>query len=125
MTEDGWTDAPVRCAAGRRTTVRVAFGQCWDGTGRAPSAVVTPVDGACPAGYAHAIPQLIIRAQLEGEAWPPTFSSGGAPTLHADFWNAWDPARLALLVGTCIRGDRSSNVEVRRCRVTGGGPPVA
>ena len=35
-----------------------------------------------------------------------TLSSGSPYTLHADFWNAWDQARLVHLVDYCVNGGR-------------------
>jgi hypothetical protein len=57
----------------------------------------------CPASNPVILPRLIIRI-----SWPITngdavkLASGPAYTLHADFFNAWDPATQQRLVDDCI-----------------------
>lgn len=103
---------------------RVDFPNCWDGIGLAPNDVTYAVHtfrraGACPAGFDHAIPRLIIRIHYGlmdpcAGATPCTWhmpstanvqltlSSGGYVTFHADFWNAWHQRRLNHFVRTCL-----------------------
>ena len=59
-------------------------------------------------------------SSLRGKAL--TTSAGPPARLHADFWNAWDAEVLNQLVAVCIRGERASNREIKRCRGPGTGP---
>ena len=113
---DGWTaQPPSSCAGGVPLAVRVSFPQCWDGVGRSSSSVTGVVDGICPASHPRSLPRLQIRATLSATPDDFVLSSGATATMHADFWNAWDPNRLATLVAVCIRGERSTNTEITIC----------
>lgn len=123
--QDGWSASkPKTCRTGTNIAVRIDFPQCWTGSelnhGRSGVNVARPVDGSCPRGFPVAMPLLRIRAEIRGEA--SALSSGGFETMHADFWNVWEPKRLEQLVATCIRGERTVQREVRRCGVPGAGP---
>ena len=120
--EQGWsTTPPVRCSDGRMLAVRISFPQCWDGRGLRPESVVAAT-ARCPTSHPHPLPLLRLRVATVGAVDTVLLSSGGPSTMHADFWNAWDSARLGLLVRTCIRGERASNTELKRCRAPGAGP---
>lgn len=119
--EIGWTSDPPACKGSVSLVVRVSFPQCWDGLGLSPDHVAGTVRGACPASHRHALPRLRLRAELSGSPDDVVLSSGSAATMHADFWNAWEPARLAELVAVCIRGERRSNAELATCRAAGSG----
>lgn len=122
--EIGWTSDPPACKGSVPLVVRVSFPQCWDGLGLSPDHVAGTVRGACPASHRHALPLLRLRAELSGLSGSPAdvvLSSGSAATMHADFWNAWEPARLAELVAVCIRGERASNGQLEICRAAGSG----
>jgi hypothetical protein len=89
----------------------IVFPQCWDGVHLDAvdhkSHVVYPTLShgirTCPASNPVILPRLIIRI-----SWPITngdavkLASGPAYTLHADFFNAWDPATQQRLVDDCI-----------------------
>ena len=115
----GWTSEAPDCAAADPLTVRVTFPQCWDGRSLGPDHVVAAVASACPSSHPKALPRLRLRAELVDAGSDVRFSSGAAASMHADFWNAWDPARLEALVRVCIRGERSSNTELTICRTAG------
>ncbi|MGH2660939.1 MAG: DUF1996 domain-containing protein [Actinomycetota bacterium] len=82
---------------------------CWNGTGLGPTDVVYPVAGQCPAGYPHVLPRVSERVHFgimnplnpDGSVGM-TLSSGPYYTLHADFWNTWQQARLDQLVADCL-----------------------
>ena len=112
---DGWTARPPLCTGVVPLAVRVSFPQCWDGVSRSSSSVTSVVDGICPASHPRSLPRLQLRAALSGAPDEVVLSSGATATMHADFWNAWDPNRLATLIAVCIRGERSTNTEITIC----------
>ena len=118
----GWTASrPATCRTGTKLSARIDFPQCWDGRHlAAPGNVVWASGRACPAGHPIGLPQLRIRVDVVGQ--PTQLASGRFETMHADFWNIWEPNRLSDLVTKCIRGERAVQREVRRCGVPGAGP---
>jgi hypothetical protein len=38
---------------------------------------------------------------------------------HADFFNAWEPERLQELVDVCVRGRRTTNLDIKVCKLPG------
>jgi hypothetical protein len=95
--------------------------RCWDGRGLAPTDVVYPNPGTtatCPAGYGHILPQVSERVHFgimdpcagAKPCGPYTgagnvvlaVASGPYYTMHADFWNTWQPATLDVLVAKCL-----------------------
>ena len=97
----------------------VEMPSCWNGFGLEPSDVVYPVDGSCPAEFAHVLPKLSQRVHL-GVMNPLTptgdvalrLSSGPFYSLHADFWNTWQQPRLDQLVAECLNAHvRCGGVE--------------
>jgi Domain of unknown function (DUF1996)/Beta-propeller repeat len=82
---------------------------CWNGVGLTPEDVAYPVDRQCPAGFPHVLPRLSQRVHLgilnplnpDGTV-ALTLSSGPYYTLHSDFWNTWQQARLDQLVEECL-----------------------
>jgi hypothetical protein len=81
---------------------------CWDGAGLTPEHVQYSVGGSCPSGW-HTLPRLSERVHL-GVMDPLdaagdvalTLASGPYWTMHADFWNTWQQARLDDLVNRCL-----------------------
>jgi hypothetical protein len=101
----GWDPVPPTCD-GNQPIVRFTFGQCLSAsTGRLD---------VCKSGETPRYVRL--RLLLE---WQGANHSLGP---HADFWNFWDEARLEELVAVCIRGERSSNLAIKQCRLPGTGP---
>jgi hypothetical protein len=104
---------PPRCPEFAPLTLRVAFPTCWDGRhlDRDDHVAHTsyPVDGACPASHPVVLPELVLDVSYS-YVGPPralSLSSGPVHTAHADFLNAWEPARLEELVDSCLRrGER-------------------
>ena len=93
---------PYNAAVGHGNGVveRAIFPSCWDGTGLAPADVTYP---PCRKPYTHKLIRLTARFHL-GIMSPDglTLSSGPYTTLHFDFFDAFDPGRLQLLVGACL-----------------------
>ena len=118
----GWSAVPPStCPGGGPLVVRVTFPQCWDGHGLRPDSVVPAARQRCPTSHSRALPLLRLRAEVSSGSGTLALASGPSATMHADFWNAWDPNRLAQLVRSCVRGERTSNTELKRCRVPGAG----
>jgi hypothetical protein len=107
-------NAPPQCRPGDTgLTAHVIFPDCWNGRDvRSPdhkSHMAYSKNAACPAGHPVSLPRLIARFQWTNHYPNPaalTLSSGRPYTLHADFWNAWDQARLEHLVRYCVNGSR-------------------
>ncbi len=107
------SDAPPVCPAARGQELRlhVNFPSCWDGTSTDSadhkSHMAYPTAGACPADHPVAVPviSLIYRYPISG-AHEFALSSGGVYSAHADFFNAWNQARLTQLVNFCLNGLR-------------------
>ena len=93
---------PYNAAVGHGNGVveRAIFPSCWDGTGLTPADVTYP---PCRKPYTHKLIRLTARFHL-GIMSPDglTLSSGPYTTLHFDFFDAFDPGRLQLLVGACL-----------------------
>ena len=91
--------------------LRVIFPDCWDGehldSEDHRSHVARSTDEGCPDSHPVALPQLEFHVR-----YPPPESradlhlaSGSILTAHADFFNAWDPDKLANEVQVCIAQD--------------------
>ena len=124
--DPGWTTTPSVCNG--PTTARLTFPQCWDGKHlNAPGNAVSAVAGRCSSAYPVALPLLRLVVSTKARVEPSTFttSAGAVNRLHADFFNAWEPAGIDRLIAVCIRGERASNRDVKRCRGVGTGPRAA
>ena len=100
-------DSPIECDESGVLRLNVVFPDCWNGTtiSALPGAahVAYSSGGRCPAGFGTAIPQLHLA--FDFPAVDPkglALSSGPVEGAHADFWNAWDPAKLEREVRQCI-----------------------
>jgi len=98
--------APPQCPDNSTLRAIINFPDCWDGerlTAFGSSAHVRYSDGGCPESHPVAMPKLMI-----GIDYPPidpvglSLASGGIETLHADFWNVWDQAKLEREVEVCL-----------------------
>lgn len=102
---------PPACPDGRNLRLLVTFPDCWNGVDLDAPDHVSHVSyssaGACPASHPVPVPQL--QFSVEYPVTGPTdgleLSSGGLLTGHADFYNAWDPARLEREVRNCLHRD--------------------
>jgi uncharacterized protein DUF1996 len=95
-------DHPYDCTpyGGDGMIEEITFPTCWNGTGLTTADVTyTP----CVKPFTKHLPKLTLRVHL-GIQDPTgiTLSSGPWWTLHADFLNAWDPARQQQLITDCI-----------------------
>jgi hypothetical protein len=118
---EGWTPSPPDCrATGRSLTVRIVFPQC---ANTKVTSFVEPSRGRCPKGHPRAFPLLRLRVVWEGTSdGPRALSSGPLRSMHADFLNGWNTDVVDRLVAVCIRGERTSNVEIKICGIRGTGP---
>jgi len=67
--------------------------------------------GACPATHPVSVPRLHLKSIYDTFGGPGITLSSGAPgTMHADFWNTWDQAKLAALIKSCINESGSESV---------------
>lgn len=102
MVDHPYDCTPYNAAVGHGNGVveRAIFPSCWDGTGLAPTDVTYP---PCRKPYTHKLIRLTARFHL-GIMNPDglTLSSGSYTTLHFDFLDAFDPARLQALVDDCL-----------------------
>ncbi|GAA2672844.1 DUF1996 domain-containing protein [Actinoplanes palleronii] len=96
-----------KCAAGGNLIYQLTFEDCWDGKNiDSPdhkSHMGPSTNGACTGKYPVAIPSLSLMLNydsLGGDGL--ALSSGMASSIHGDFMNAWDPAKLSALVKVCI-----------------------
>ena len=102
---------PPECPDQRNLRLLVTFPDCWNGTDLDSVDHVSHVTysraGACPASHPVAIPQLQFSVEypVTGPIDGLELSSGGLGTGHADFYNAWDPDRLAREVRNCLHRD--------------------
>jgi hypothetical protein len=101
---------PPRCPAGDFLEASVVFPNCWDGVRldspdhrshmRYAAATAT-----CPGSHPVRLPQLTIaeRFPVDATRGKVTLASMNSPyTLHADFFNAFDPTVMQTLVKRCI-----------------------
>jgi Domain of unknown function (DUF1996) len=124
--EPGWTAEIPQCP-NATLVARVTFGQCITEAdaknaataGLADTAAVE--DGKCPPSHPIGVPELRIRAEIDGI--PTALSAGSLASLHADFLNAWKPKALDHLIDICIRGNRTAN-QIKLCGLPGTGPRV-
>lgn len=99
--------APTSCPLSGVLIGVVTFDQCWDGVNLHLTGETHVMRGgmnSCPVGYPTRIPalELLVRYNTDLAAHVFTLASGTTSTYHADFLNAWDPARLAFLVEECL-----------------------
>ncbi|GIF38047.1 carbohydrate binding protein with CBM6 domain [Actinoplanes xinjiangensis] len=99
-----------KCAAGGNLIYQLTYQDCWDGkhidSPDHRSHMGPAVNGVCTGKYPVAVPNISMMLgydSLGGDGL--TLSSGMASSIHGDFMNAWDPAKLAALVKVCINAD--------------------
>lgn len=95
------------CAPGGNLIFQLVFQDCWDGkhidSPDHKSHMGPAQNGVCTGDYPVAVPDLSFMVNYEslgGDGL--ALSSGMASSMHGDFMNAWDPARLGALVKICI-----------------------
>ncbi len=91
--------------------LRVVFPDCWDGenldSADHRSHVARSTDEGCPDSHPVAMPQLEFHVQYPAPESTANLhlASGSILTAHADFFNGWQPDKLAREVATCIQQD--------------------
>jgi hypothetical protein len=95
------------CAAGGNLIFQLTFQDCWDGkhidSPDHKSHMGPMTNGACTGDYPVAVPSLSLMVNydsLGGDGL--SLSSGMASSMHGDFMNGWEPAKLSALVKVCI-----------------------
>jgi hypothetical protein len=74
----------------------------------------------CPSTHPYSVPMLQTNIEFPippGTRGKVTLSSGAYSTMHTDFFNAWDQARLEHLVDTCLNNEpfSASNPKPQEC----------
>lgn len=102
---------------GQKLRNRIRFPECWDGkhldSADHKSHLAYLVNGSCPSNHPVAIPRVDIEVHygnIAGGASRVTLASGSWTTLHADFWNVWNPATLQGFVTQCLVNTQICNV---------------
>ncbi|MDG4809846.1 DUF1996 domain-containing protein [Micromonospora sp. WMMD1120] len=105
------------CAPGGNLIFQLVFKDCWDGKNiDSPdhkSHMGDPVNGVCTGKYPVAVPDLSFMVNyqsLGGDGL--SLSSGKPSSMHGDFMNAWDPARLGDLVKSCLNQNAKCGTTV-------------
>lgn len=111
---------PPTCPTSRPLRFLVTFPDCWDGRNLDSvdhaSHMAYSNGGACPAGHPVPVPQLQFSVVygFSGDPAALRLASGAVITGHADFFNAWDTAKLSSEIRQCIH-------RAVVCGVTSGG----
>jgi hypothetical protein len=104
-------------------TLHITFPDCWNGlTLDSPdhkSHVAYSYEDdddvhRCPRSHPVSIPRLTMVFEWDDFYPDPaslSLSSGSVHTMHADFWNTWDQARLAQLVRMCVDASRKCSSD--------------
>lgn len=108
-------DSPPKCSGGD-LTIHVIFPNCWDGRNLDTDDqghVAYGRDG-CPSSHPVAIPRLTMRIQYND--WNPdpgslSLSSGSIDSMHADFFQAWEPRKLSKAVDLCINAGKDCTAD--------------
>ena len=102
------TNRPQRCGH-RYVRASIEFPSCWNGTDLdSPDHMshLTFDRGARCEGVSVPKITLDVRYPIhDGTGY--TLSSGPPRTLHADFWNTWQPDELAAVVDACLNSSRA------------------
>lgn len=101
--------SPPHCTGG--VLLQVVFPDCWDGehldSADHRAHVTRSTGSGCPGSHPVALPQLEfhVRYPRPDDRSDLHLASGSLLTGHADFFNAWDPDKLASEVAYCIGRD--------------------
>jgi hypothetical protein len=106
------------CATTANLVRQVTFPDCWDGkhldSPDHKAHMANGVNGGvCPASHPVPIPSVsfVIGYPLSADTTGITLSSGTSFSMHADFFNAWEPAALAARVRNCLDQGVKCNSE--------------
>jgi Domain of unknown function (DUF1996) len=116
------------CPGGSYLSAKISFPGCWDGKNLdSPdhkSHMAYPVRGACPVSHPVGLPSVGIRVRWKTVRGVPSsrlsLSSGGQLSLHADFWNVWNPAAMQWLVTNCLNQSRNCT-DIARSQIAATG----
>jgi hypothetical protein len=116
------------CPGGSYLSAKISFPGCWDGkhldSPDHKSHMAYPLRGACPASHPVALPSVGIRVRWKTVRGVPSsrlsLSSGGQLSLHADFWNVWNPAAMEWLVSHCLNQTQNCT-DIARTQITATG----
>ncbi|MGV9214084.1 DUF1996 domain-containing protein [Micromonospora sp. RB23] len=105
------------CASGGNLIFQLVFKDCWDGKNiDSPdhkSHMGDPVNGVCTGKYPVAVPNLSFMVNYQSLGGNGLSLSSGKPSsMHGDFMNAWEPARLGPLVKSCLNQKAKCGTEV-------------
>lgn len=108
---------PTDCTVASPLTLRLVFADCWNGhdvrSADHRSHVAYSTNGVCPTD--HPVPILQVQVSVEYPVWKPTavaasprsedltIASGAFEGSHGDFFNSWNPERLADHTTLCVR----------------------
>lgn len=112
----GKLKAPPNCSTGT-ISLHVGFPNCWNGLkdprNDTPN-VVYPSSYACPPTHPRVLPRVIFRLEypVGTSSAGITLSSGPYYTIHGDFWNTWDQAKLRTLVDSCLNAGKDCGTFV-------------
>jgi uncharacterized protein DUF1996 len=106
----GKLKTPPNCSTGV-ISLHVGFPNCWNGVKSSRNDtpnVVYPSSYQCPSTHPRLLPRLIFRIEypVGTTSTGITLSSGPSYTIHADYWNTWDQAKLRSLVGSCLNAGK-------------------
>lgn len=99
--------SPPSCSGGV-IELNAQFPSCWDGTlthaDDTAHLYYAPSDKACPAAFPHPLPRISLKVKYNvgTDGSKVTLASGPAYTIHADFFNTWQPTGLQYLMDRCI-----------------------
>jgi hypothetical protein len=106
------------CAKTAELVRQITFPDCWDGVHLdSPDHKAHMANGdhtgACPASHPVPIPSVsfIIAYPLNTDTNGITLASGNGYSMHADFFNAWEPDALAQRVRDCLDQGYKCNAQ--------------
>ena len=121
----GHQPAIPSCAVGDYLNVSIIFPQCWDGVNLdSPdhkSHMAYATGNACPSTHPVPMPQIALNVHYKvSEANSGTFlkfssdnyAGPGGYSLHADWFNGWDPATNRAFVSNCVNGNMDCHDEL-------------
>ena len=101
---------------------KLVFPDCWDGVHldssdhKSHMAFSNDVTNLCPPSHPVPVPRLNFKNVYDTYGGPGiTLASGGPETMHADFWNTWDQAKLESLVKFCLNSGARDSAKAPRC----------
>jgi Domain of unknown function (DUF1996) len=94
---------------GEAMMAKILFPSCWDGKNldspnhKSHMAYAT-YNGTCPSTHPVSLPEITMQAEYPGIYGGSSYylASGGIYSMHADFFNGWDPQVQNALVAECL-----------------------